>query len=93
VYYAPDGTGVRNVDVIVAGRNERVIEAELAFQMGIQLLDSSCCRDQAQAYLAHAHGIFPDDHTYRVAYQDSLDKRPATSVSEAVQAPYYSTKN
>jgi hypothetical protein len=78
VYYEPDGDGVRRVDVLSAGRNEHVLEAELAFQLGQALASASCCGDQARAYLAHAAALFPDDGMYRAALTVQLGGRTAT---------------
>ncbi len=67
VYYEPDGSGVRRIDAVPDGPNERMLEAEMAFQLGQSLVNSGCCRNRAQAYLAHAAALYPDDGTYRAA--------------------------
>lgn len=67
VYYEPDGSGIRRIDAVSAGQNEHMLEAELAFQLGQSLVNDICCREQAQAYLAHAAALFPDDGVYRAA--------------------------
>lgn len=67
VYYEPDGSGVRRVDALSAGRNEHVLEAEFAFQLGQSLVNATCCSDRARAYLAHAAALFPDVGAYRAA--------------------------
>ncbi|HCU54170.1 MAG TPA: hypothetical protein DIC36_07825 [Gammaproteobacteria bacterium] len=65
VYYEPDGSGVRHIDVLPAGPNKHAFEAELAFQVGQSLVNADCCRDRARAYLAYAANLFPDDGLYR----------------------------
>jgi len=76
VYYHPDGRGVRQIDIVSAGRNTYALEAELAHQLGQALSATGCCREQALQYAAYAAALFPDDMTYRAALQDTL--APAT---------------
>jgi hypothetical protein len=72
VYYEPDGRGVRRVDTVSAGRNERALEAELAYQLGVALMRSGCCRDAARGYLIHAVTLFPRDAVYLRALGDLM---------------------
>lgn len=81
VYYEPDGSGVRRIDVLSAGRNEHALEAELAHQLGRALTRVDCCRDEARAWLAHALTLFPDDPHYRAALTDTTLTR--TDFNEA----------
>jgi hypothetical protein len=67
VYYEPGGGGIRRIDTVSAGPNERMLEAEMAFQLGQALANSICCRERSRAYLARAAALFPDDGTYRAA--------------------------
>jgi len=67
IYYEPDGSGVRHIDALSAGRNEHAIEAELAFQLGQALSSTVCCGNRAKFYLGHAAALFPDDGAYRAA--------------------------
>jgi hypothetical protein len=72
VLYDPRGAGPIDIDAQVAGDNANALLAELAFQMGLQLLNGECCREQAQGYLAYALELFPDDPLYRAAYREGL---------------------
>jgi hypothetical protein len=72
VFYEPDGSGIRRIDVLSAGRNEYALEAELAFQLGQALADGACCRDRARDYVAYAAALFPDDGAYRAALTAQL---------------------
>jgi hypothetical protein len=67
VYYDPDGSGIRCIDALAAGRNEHALDAELAFQLGQALSRTGCCGNHAKSYLAYASALFPDDGTYRAA--------------------------
>lgn len=67
VFYEPDGSGVRHVEALIAGRNEHALTAELAYQIGRALAGGGCCRDEARAYVAHAVALFPDEPSYRAA--------------------------
>lgn len=78
VYYEPDGSGIRRIDAVSAGRNERMLDAELAFQLGQSLANSSCCRDRARAYLAYAAALFPDDGVYRAALTSRFGEHVGT---------------
>ena len=57
---------------MAAGDNKDAMVAELAFQLGLSLLETSCCSDQATAYLEHAHRLFPRVTVYRNGYLDAL---------------------
>lgn len=81
VFYEPDGSGVRRIDVLSTGRNEHAFEAELAYQLGRALTQVDCCRDAARAWLAHAVTLFPDDPHYRAALTDTALTR--TDCNEA----------
>lgn len=81
VYYEPDGTGLRKVDALPAGRNERVLEAEIAFQLGQAMAGAACCREDARGYLAHAVTLFPRDSVYLTAFQKIL--APGTTTASA----------
>jgi hypothetical protein len=76
VYYEPDGGGVRRVDAVPAGRNERALEAEFSYQFGRALMDSDCCRDEARGYLTHAAVLFPRDAVYARALGELAARAP-----------------
>lgn len=78
VYYEPNGSGIHRIDAVSAGPNERMLEAEMAFQLGQSLTKSNCCRDRAQVYLAHAVALFPDDGAYRAALIAQQGERAGT---------------
>jgi hypothetical protein len=62
-----DGGGLQRLDVIPIALNEHAGEAVLAHALGLALAERSCCAERAQAYLARAAALFPDDEQYRVA--------------------------
>ena len=68
VFYAPDGSGPTHIDEQVAGENENAMVAELAYQIGLSLFDTTCCSEQAMDYLELAHSLFPNAMVYRTAY-------------------------
>jgi len=82
VYYEPDGRGLRRVESMSAGANSRVLEAELAYQLGQSLSARGCCTDHARGYAAHAVALFPGDAIYR----DAL-RTPAASAPRAAADP------
>lgn len=57
---------------MVAGDNHDAMVAEIAYQLGLSLLETSCCSEQATAYLGHAHRMFPKVTLYRTGYLDAL---------------------
>lgn len=71
VYYQPNGSGAKEVDAQVAGKNKHAMTAELAYQLGISLLNTTCCSEQALAYLEFAHRLFPKAAEYQTAYHQA----------------------
>lgn len=69
VFYAPDGSGPTHVDEQVAGENKNAMLAEIAYQIGLSLLDTDCCSEQAMAYLELAYSLFPNAMVYQKAYE------------------------
>ena len=57
---------------MVAGDNRDAMEAEIAYQLGLSLLNTECCSERATAYLEHAHRLFPRVTVYRSSYLDAL---------------------
>jgi hypothetical protein len=86
VFYDPHGAGPTDIDAQVAGENEDALLAELAFQMGFQLLDSECCHEQGRRYLAYAHGLFPDEPAYRAAYEAAHRDQLPSAANSALPA-------
>jgi len=76
VFYGTDGKA-ELVHTMAAGDNENAMVAELAYQLGISLLETSCCSEQASAYLEHAHRLFPKATAYRVGYLQALEQLAA----------------
>lgn len=83
VFYHPDGSGSAAVDAQVAGENGDALLAELAFQLGLALVDAGCCRAQAAAYLEYAHNLFPDAPVYGAVYRAVLDDAPMDTIAHA----------
>jgi len=81
VFYHPDGSDPSTVDAQVAGENEDALLAELAFQLGLGLINTGCCRAQAEAYLKYAHELFPDAPVYGAVYRAALADAPAGSTA------------
>lgn len=71
VYYPSDAQHKVHIDVEDAGANEDAMVAEIAYQLGQSLLQTTCCSEKAMHYLAYAYRLFPRSETYRHAYQRS----------------------
>jgi len=69
VYYDAGGNGMVQVDKQAAGPNRDAIPAELAYQIGVRLMDSDCCRSEGLGYLKLALSLFPDSRVYRRTYE------------------------
>ena len=72
VFYDPEGRGPVAIDASVAGENVDALPAELAYRLGVALLDTGCCQGQGTEYLELAHRLHPDDPAYRSAYRNSV---------------------
>jgi len=68
VYYDAGGDGVIQFEKQVAGPNRDAIPAELAYQIGVRLMDSDCCRAEGLGYLKLALSLFPDSRVYRKTF-------------------------
>lgn len=71
VFYDPSGKGADVVDQQFAGSNEDAMVAEIAYQIGVQLLNTECCSERAIHYLEYAFTLFPQSPDYRVAYNSA----------------------
>lgn len=71
VFYPNQTQNKMHIVVEDAGANDDAMVAEIAYQLGRSLLETSCCSDQAEKYLAYAYHLFPRSETYRHAYQRS----------------------
>jgi len=72
VFYDANGRGVTRIDRQNAGPNPDAIPAELAYQIGLGLVESDCCRHDGLGYLKMALSLFPDSTEYRQAYERYL---------------------
>lgn len=58
-----------HIDKLLTGNNiENAMTAELAYQIGLQLIKSNCCRKRALEYISHAYKLFPNAEEYRDTY-------------------------
>ena len=69
VLYRADGLGPDHTSIIYTGVNEDAAPAQLAFQIGLALLKTSCCQQNGLKYIEHAYRLFPRSIVYRSAYQ------------------------
>lgn len=74
VFYMQGDAGPEVAHQMAVGNNQDAMVAEIAYQLGISLLDTSCCSEQASAYLEHAHRLFPKANAYRAGYLDALEQ-------------------
>ena len=77
VFYQADGVSNQVAHRMAIGNNEDAMVAELAYQLGLSLLETSCCSDQAAAYLEHAHRLFPRARAYKLGYLQALEQMAA----------------
>jgi len=71
VFYEANGKGASLVDEQFAGSNEDAMVAEIAYQIGVQLLNTECCSERAIHYLEFAFNRYPQTTDYRVAYNSA----------------------
>lgn len=69
VFYDANGSGATVFDRQEAGPNRDAIPAELAYQIGVRLMASDCCRTEGLGYLKAALSLFPDSGVYRKTYE------------------------
>jgi hypothetical protein len=86
ILYRADGLGPFHKTIVHLGVNEDAVPAELAFQIGLELLKTSCCQQRGLKYIEHAYRLFPGSFIYRSAYQhygqQTLNGAPAASWSK-----------
>ena len=76
VFYNADGTGPEYTSTIDISFNHDAVPAELAYQIGINLLQTQCCQQRGLQYIEYAYQLFPHSTLYRSAYQHFISKRP-----------------
>jgi hypothetical protein len=84
VYYDAKGDGVVQLDKQAAGPNRDAIPAELAYQIGVRLMDSDCCRTEGLGYLKLALSLFPDSGVYRKTYERYRVELASSPVNKGV---------
>jgi len=76
VYYKPDGTGPVSTELIQIGENKSAMAAELSYQIGLELIKTSCCQQSGLEYLRNAFHLFPDSIAYRTSYLHYKQQMP-----------------
>lgn len=74
VLYKKDGTGPDSLNSIRLEPNHDAMPAEMAYQIGLNLLDTLCCNDRAGQYLDYAASLFPESILYQKAVQQYQSK-------------------
>jgi len=65
VFYSPDGSGPAYTSTIEIGINRDAVPAEIAFQIGLNLMKTRCCQQRGLQYIEYACQLYPDSHLYR----------------------------
>ncbi|UCE88450.1 MAG: hypothetical protein JSW10_08865 [Pseudomonadota bacterium] len=68
VSYEPAGGGPMHIEAQAVGVNHDALAAELAYQLGVSLSQTECCKAQGESYIAYAYQLFPRDAVYRDQY-------------------------
>lgn len=74
VLYNTAGNGPEFVSLIHVQVNRDAVPAEFAYQIGLELLGSSCCQQSGLDYLKYAYLLFPNSVIYRAAYLEGIEK-------------------
>jgi hypothetical protein len=77
VYYKTDGAGPQSTSVVDIGANHDAAPAELAYRIGLSLLETRCCRQRGLRYIQYASQLFPGSTLYRNTYQHYAKQRLA----------------
>ncbi|MFV1984643.1 MAG: hypothetical protein ACC657_13955 [Thiohalomonadales bacterium] len=59
------------VETYIFDASEDAMTAELAYQLGLSLLDTQCCSQQAMTYLEYAYHLYPKANLYSKAYNNA----------------------
>ena len=78
VFYNDNGQTELAHRMVVRDNHDAMV-AEIAYQLGLSLLQTSCCSEQATAYLEYAHRLFPKATAYRSGYLDALLEQLASN--------------
>jgi len=60
-----------HVETFVFDSYEDAMTAEIAYQLGLSLLETECCRQQAMTYLEYAYHLYPKANKYSKAYNNA----------------------
>jgi hypothetical protein len=69
VFYNSDGTGPEYTSTIKISVNHDAVPAELAYQIGLNLIKTQCCQQRGLQYIEYAYQLFPHSTLYRTTYQ------------------------
>ena len=75
VLYKPDGKGVDSSTSITLLSNKKTMPAEMAFQIGLNLLKTDCCDVDARRYLEYAYQQFPKSNLYRQLELKNINRK------------------
>lgn len=79
--YRKDGSGPQKTEAVYSGYNKDAMPAELAYQIGLSLLNTSCCQKQGLAYIEQAYLLFPYSNLYSQTYQQFKSQVSSTENS------------
>jgi hypothetical protein len=73
VFYPKNNSGSQEVivETFIFDASEDAMTAELAYQLGLSLLDTQCCSQQAITYLEYAYHLYPKANQYSKAYNNA----------------------
>ena len=69
VFYSPDGSGPAYTSTIEIGINRDAVPAEIAFQIGLNLMQTHCCQQRGLQYIEYACQLYPDSRLYRETFE------------------------
>jgi len=75
VLYKPDGKGVYSSASITLVSDKKAMPAEMAFQVGLNLLKTDCCDTDARRYLEYAYQQLPQPNRYQYSHLQKISNK------------------
>jgi len=87
VFYPENGATLQaiNIETFVFDSTQDAMTAEIAYQIGLSLLDTQCCSQQAMHYLEYAYNLYPKANKYSKAYNNAKFNLSTNKINNTIR--------
>lgn len=92
VFYDQLNKNSERVSLIPVQHNDDAVPAEMAYQIGLNLINTSCCRQKGMKYIELAMNLFPESEIYRATYQQLKHQTAGDTYRELISFEFEEVK-